>query len=97
MLIKLLLHISKEEQGLRIQNRLRDLSKNWKFSKEDVKERKHWDQYMNAFEKMLNATSTKHSPWHVVPSDNKWYRDYVVSLRIVSALENLKMSFPKAK
>jgi PPK2 family polyphosphate:nucleotide phosphotransferase len=65
VVVKFFLHISKSEQKSRIKKRLKDRSKNWKFSADDVKERKHWDDYMASFEKMLNATSTKHAPWTV--------------------------------
>ena len=96
VVIKFFLHISKKEQKSRIQERLKNLSRNWKFSAADVKERKHWNQYRNAFQKMLNATSTKHSPWTIVPADDKWYRDYIISKTIVRQLKTLKMSFPKS-
>ena len=97
VVIKLFLHISKDEQKIRIKERLKNLDKNWKFSSEDVKERKHWDEYMSSFQKMFNATSTKHCPWTVIPADEKWYRDYMVSKTIVEALQKLRMSFPKVK
>lgn len=97
VIVKFFLHISKKEQKLRIDERLKNRSKNWKFSTEDVKERKHWDEYMSSFQKMLAATTTKHAPWVVVPADNKWYRDYIVSKTLVETLAKLKMSFPKAK
>ncbi|MBC7419964.1 MAG: polyphosphate kinase 2 family protein [Bdellovibrio sp.] len=96
IVVKFFLHISKKEQKLRINERIKDRTKNWKFSKSDVKERKHWDKFMIAYEKMLAATSTKHAPWIIVPSDHKWYRDYVVSKTLVKALQKLKMNFPKA-
>lgn len=97
VIVKFFLHISKKEQKLRINERLKNRSKNWKFSAQDVKERKHWDKYMVSFEKMLNATSTKQAPWILVPADDKWYRDLIVSKTLVEVLEKLKMSFPKAK
>ena len=97
VVLKFLLHISKDEQKARLKERLTDKSKNWKFSEADVKERQHWDEYMSAFAKMIHATDTKHSPWHVVPADHKWYRDYLISKTIVDALSDLKMSFPKSK
>lgn len=97
VVIKFFLHISKEEQKVRIKERLKNLNKNWKFSPEDVKERKYWGQYRKSFQKMLRATSTKHSPWTVVPSDEKWYRDFLISKTIVERLQQLKMSFPKTK
>lgn len=97
VVIKFLLHISKDEQAHRIKERLKNRSKNWKFSRADVKERRHWNRYMDAFEKMVDATSTKHAPWHVIPADNKWVRDYLVSKTIVESLEQLRMSFPRVK
>lgn len=96
VVVKFFLHISKKEQKVRIDKRLNDLSKNWKFSSEDVKERKHWNEHMASFEKMLNATSTKHAPWTIVAADNKWYRNYIVSKTLVERLMQLTMSFPKA-
>lgn len=97
VVVKFFLHISKKEQKKRIEERLNDRSKNWKFSKEDVKERKYWDDYMSSFDKMIQATSTRHAPWTIVASDNKWYRNYVISKTLVHELEKLKMSFPRAK
>lgn len=96
VVVKFFLHISKEEQKKRIAERLKDRSKNWKFSKQDIAERKYWDEYQDVFEKMINQTSTKHAPWVVVPADHKWYRDFIVSKTLVRELKNLKMSFPKA-
>lgn len=94
--IKFLLHISKDEQKQRLDERLDDRTKNWKFSEDDLKERKLWDDYMDAFEKMVNATNTQHSPWHVIPANHKWYRNHQVSKLIVERLADLKMSFPKS-
>lgn len=96
VVLKFLLHISKDEQKKRLTERLEDRTKNWKFSEDDLKERKYWDDYMSAFEKMVNATNTKHSPWHVIPADHKWYRNYLVSKTVVDALNDLKMQFPTA-
>jgi PPK2 family polyphosphate:nucleotide phosphotransferase len=97
VVLKFFLHISKDEQKKRLKERLKDRTKNWKFSEDDIKERKHWDKYMIAFEKMINNTDTKHSPWHVVPADKKWYRDYLMTKQIVNALNRLEMHYPKAK
>lgn len=97
VVIKFFLHISKKEQKIRIDERLKNRSKNWKFSIEDVKERKHWNHYMKVFEKMLMATSTQHAPWVIVPADSKWYRDFIISKTLVTALQKLKMCFPKIK
>ena len=96
VVVKFFLHISKKEQKMRINERLNDRSKNWKFSIEDIKERKYWNAYRLSFEKMLTATSTINSPWTVVPADNKWYRNYIVSKTLVNALSRLNMKFPKA-
>lgn len=95
--LKLFLHISKGEQKIRLQERLENRERNWKFSDADIEERKHWDEYMTVFNKMLVATSTKYSPWHIIPADNKWYRNLMVSKIIVDALEEMKMTFPKVK
>jgi PPK2 family polyphosphate:nucleotide phosphotransferase len=97
MVLKFFLHISRKEQKERLEERLSDRSKNWKFSAQDVKERKLWKEHRAAFEKMLHATSTKHSPWHVIPADHKWYRNYAVSKIIVEKLAARKMLFPALK
>ena len=95
--LKFLLHISKDEQKERLKARLDDRTKNWKFSSADIKERKYWDQYMKVFDQMVAATHTKEAPWHVVPANKKWYRDFVVAKVIVEHLESLNMKFPKIK
>jgi PPK2 family polyphosphate:nucleotide phosphotransferase len=97
IVVKFLLHISRKEQLIRINERLQNRSKNWKFSADDVKERKHWEKYMVSFEKMIEHTSTKLAPWTVVPSDNKWYRNFIISKTLLENLEKLKMKFPKVK
>lgn len=96
LVIKFFLHVSKQEQKRRLTARLKDRSKNWKFSPEDLKERKYWNAYMRSFEQMINATSTRFAKWTVVPSDNKWYRDYIISKTLVDGLRKLKMQFPRA-
>jgi PPK2 family polyphosphate:nucleotide phosphotransferase len=96
-LVKIFLHISNQEQKLRIKDRLQDRTKNWKYSAEDIQERKHWQKYMKVFGEMIVATNTKHAPWTIVPADSKWYRNLVVSKTIVDELEKMKMHFPKAK
>jgi PPK2 family polyphosphate:nucleotide phosphotransferase len=92
---KFFLNISKKEQKKRFLERLNEPEKNWKFSAADVTERQCWDDYMNAFEEMVAATSSKHAPWYVVPADNKWYTRLIVAAAIVDALEELKLSYPK--
>lgn len=94
-IIKFFLHISKAEQKIRLQDRIKNLSKNWKFSMDDIKERQYWNQYMKVYSEMLQHTSTKHCPWVIVPANNKWYRDYVVFKTILEQLVQLSMSFPK--
>lgn len=96
VVLKFFLHISKDEQRERLQERLEDRSKNWKFSPDDIKERKHWNQYRIAFDQMIQATHTKHAPWHIIPANKKWYRDYLTARLIVEALEDLDMTFPEA-
>jgi len=91
---KFFLNISKKEQKRRFLERLETPEKNWKFSAADVAERKCWDDYMKAYEEMIAATSTKHSPWYVVPADNKWYTRLVVAAAIVDTLKDLKLAYP---
>ncbi|MGZ3694804.1 MAG: PPK2 family polyphosphate kinase [Bdellovibrionota bacterium] len=93
-ILKFFLHISKVEQKERLQERLKDSTRNWKFSLGDVKERKHWEKYQSAFQEMINETNTKHCPWHVIPADKKWYRNYLISKAIVEKLAEHKMKFP---
>lgn len=93
--LKFLLHISKEEQLARFKQRLDDPSRRWKISESDYKERQYWDQYIQAFEDMLRKTSTRHAPWYVIPSNNRWYRDLVISQIVVRTLENLGMRAPE--
>lgn len=93
--LKFFLNISKEEQKLRFLKRINTPEKNWKFSLSDLKERNYWDDYIRAFEDMLNNTSTKHSPWYIVPANNKWYSRAVVSEIVVSTLETLNLKYPE--
>lgn len=94
IVVKFFLHISKEEQRERLQARLDDPTKNWKFEHGDLAERKKWDDYAKAYEEAIGLTSTKWAPWHVVPADRKWVRDYVVASTLVETLEGLKMKYP---
>jgi PPK2 family polyphosphate:nucleotide phosphotransferase len=95
VVLKFFLHISKDEQKQRIRERLDNPTKNWKFSQQDIAERKYWNKYQTVFQEMLDRTSTKHAPWHVIPADNKWYRNYIVSKTVVESLERLPLVFPK--
>jgi PPK2 family polyphosphate:nucleotide phosphotransferase len=95
VVIKLFLHISKEEQKQRLLDRIDDKSKNWKFSQADLLEREYWEQYMECYEKMLENTNTSHNPWYIVPGDKKWYARLVISEIIVKHLEKLDLAFPE--
>jgi PPK2 family polyphosphate:nucleotide phosphotransferase len=97
VILKFFLHISKEEQKRRLEARLADTDRNWKFSANDLKERVYWKEYQSAFEDLLQRCSTKCAPWVVVPSDRKWFRNWVISDLIVRRLEKLDMKFPKAE
>jgi PPK2 family polyphosphate:nucleotide phosphotransferase len=91
---KFFLHVSKEEQKKRFLERLEDSKKNWKFSMDDIKERKFWNDYQEAYEEMVQNTATKHSPWYVIPADNKWYARVVIASAIIEALDGLDLAFP---
>ena len=93
--IKFFLHLSREEQRKRLLARIDEPDKNWKFSQADLVERKFWNQYMQAYEECLSATSTKTAPWHVVPADDKLNARLIVSRVVIEALRGLKMSYSK--
>jgi PPK2 family polyphosphate:nucleotide phosphotransferase len=93
--VKFFLHLSKEEQCKRFLERIDDPEKNWKFSRFDLAERKFWNDYMKAYEDCLSATSTKHSPWFVVPADDKDNARLIISQIVLDTLQSLKMSYPK--
>ena len=95
LILKFFLHISKKEQKQRLLDRLEHKDKYWKFSLGDLAERQVWDQYEKAYEEMLIATSTDYAPWFVVPSDYKWVARTFVADTIVSAIEGLKLTYPK--
>ena len=94
-ILKFFLHIDLDEQKERLQARLDDPTKTWKFRLGDLEERKLWGQYMQAYEDALNKTSTEYAPWYVIPANRKWYRDLVISTILVDTLKGLKMEFPK--
>lgn len=96
-ILKFYLHVSKDEQKKRFQDRLDDPTKHWKFSLGDLEERKLWDEYQLAFEDILNKTSTKYAPWYVVPANRKWYRNLVISQIVIDTLKGLKMEYPPAQ
>ena len=92
--VKLFLHVSKKEQGRRLDERLTDPSKRWKFQEADLKERARWDDYRAAFEEMLSRTSTTTAPWYVVPADHKWYRNWAVSSILTDVLSEMNPRYP---
>jgi len=94
-ILKFYLHISKEEQKARLQARLDEPDKQWKFAKGDLAERERWDEYADAFEAVLSKTSTEWAPWHIIPADRKWYRNLVISKILVETLESLDMQYPE--
>lgn len=95
--IKFYLHISRDEQKRRLESRLADPDKRWKFSTNDIKERAFWDDYQVAFEDAINNTSTEYAPWYVVPANKKWYRNLVVARTIADTLEAMDPKFPPAE
>jgi len=95
LILKFFLHISKDEQKSRLQSRLDDPEKHWKFSEADLHERVYWDEYQTAYEDVLSRTSRKHAPWFVIPSDHKWFRNDAISRILVEALSKLKLAYPK--
>ncbi len=96
-IIKFFLHISKNEQKRRLESRLREPEKNWKFSSNDIKERAFWDDYQGAFEDAISNCSTEYAPWYIVPSNKKWYRNLVVARTIADTLEAMNPQFPPAE
>jgi PPK2 family polyphosphate:nucleotide phosphotransferase len=92
---KFFLHVSKDEQKKRFMERLDQPEKNWKFSVNDVHERGHWDEYMDAYEDMIRHTATPECPWYVVPADNKWYTRAIIAAAVIDALGGLDLHYPK--
>jgi len=95
VILKFFLHLSKGEQKKRFLERLDMPEKNWKFSMDDVKERKYWDDYQKAYEKMIQNTATKQAPWYIVPADNKWFTRLAVASATIEALDSLDLQFPE--
>jgi PPK2 family polyphosphate:nucleotide phosphotransferase len=96
-IIKCMLHISKDEQRSRIQARIDDPTKHWKFDVSDLEARKHWDAYQAAYQNALAATSTEHAPWYVIPADSKSHRNVMVGELLLRLMEHLKLEYPPAK
>ena len=93
--VKFFLNLSKKEQKKRFLDRINDKDKNWKFSASDAKERKFWDKYMDAYEDLIRHTSTKESPWYVVPADNKAFSRVVVASAVINTLDSLGLKYPQ--
>jgi PPK2 family polyphosphate:nucleotide phosphotransferase len=93
-ILKLFLHISKEEQKRRFEARMRDSSRNWKLSLPDFEERQHWDNYTEAYEEVLHRCSTEWAPWFIIPSARKWLRDQMVAELVVEALDRMRLKYP---
>ena len=94
-IIKIFLHITKDEQKRRLEDRLNTPEKNWKFEMSDLKERAYWDDYQDAFETMLQRTSTDSAPWYVIPANNKKYRNELISSLIVETMDQFDMKWPE--
>lgn len=94
-ILKFYLHINKDEQKERFQERLDDPAKHWKFSVGDLPVREKWDDYMRAYEDALSYCNTDYAPWHIIPANRKWYRNYIITKTIVEALEAMPLEFPE--
>ena len=92
---KFFLHVSKKEQKRRFLDRINNPSKNWKFSSNDANERDYWDDYMEAYEEMIQGTATRDAPWYVVPADNKWFTRVIVGSAVIETLASLDLAYPK--
>lgn len=95
-ILKFFLHVSKDEQLRRLEHRVADPRKHWKFSYGDIRERAYWHDYQEAYAELLEKTSTKRARWHAIPSDRKWYRNLAVARVIVATLEGMKMRYPES-
>jgi PPK2 family polyphosphate:nucleotide phosphotransferase len=95
VIVKLFLHISKEEQRERLQARLDEPRKHWKFQLSDLESRAEWPAYQAAYTEVLERTSTEHAPWHVIPADKKWYRDWAIATIMIATLEAMGLTWPE--
>jgi PPK2 family polyphosphate:nucleotide phosphotransferase len=95
VILKFFLHVSKEEQRQRLQERVDDPKKQWKFKQGDIEERERWEAYTAAFEDMLSHCSTEWAPWHIIPGDRNWYRDLLVARTIAAKMESLGLRYPE--
>lgn len=94
VIVKVFLHISKEEQRERLQQRLDDPDKQWKFAPTDIEQRKKWDQYQRAYEQAIRETDKPHAPWYIVPANSKTHRNLVIASLLLETLEGMELSFP---
>lgn len=94
-ILKFMLHISKDKQKERLQERLDDPKKHWKFNPSDLDDRQYWDEYQEAYETMLHRCSTEHAPWHVIPADRKWVRNAAIAAIVKATLEAMDPQYPK--
>jgi PPK2 family polyphosphate:nucleotide phosphotransferase len=92
--LKFFLHISKDEQKRRFEQRMQDPARNWKLSLPDFEERQHWNDYTEAYEDALRKCSTEWAPWHVIPSNRKWLRNHLIAGLVVQALDGMKLKYP---
>jgi PPK2 family polyphosphate:nucleotide phosphotransferase len=95
VILKFFLHIDRDEQKRRLESRLQEPAKRWKFEVGDLEARRHWDDYMEAYSEAISRTSTKEAPWYVVPANRKWLRNLIVASVVVQRLKKLELSFPK--
>jgi PPK2 family polyphosphate:nucleotide phosphotransferase len=96
-ILKFMLHISKEEQAERLQARVDDPTKRWKFNPGDLEDRKLWDEFMNEYQTVVRKCSTEHAPWHVIPADRKWVRNAVIARIVRETLEEMNPQYPEPK
>lgn len=96
-IVKFFLHISKDYQKQRLEKRLADPAKHWKFDPNDLAERARWDEYQAAYEAALSRCSTEHAPWYVIPGEHRWYRDLLITRVLVETLESLDMRYPEPR
>jgi PPK2 family polyphosphate:nucleotide phosphotransferase len=94
-IVKLFLHISKDEQKKRLESRLANPAKHWKFNPDDLADRALWSDFMKGYEEVISKTSTDLAPWYIIPADRKWYRDLVVAQIMVNTLKGLNMGYPE--
>jgi len=94
-ILKFFLHISQDEQKRRLEARIQDPTRNWKFSMADIEERRHWDDYVKAYEDALRKCSTDWAPWYIIPANDKWFRNYLVAELVVHALDQMGLKYPR--